>query len=224
MPNWLKRQAYRTLFGYEIGRRVRIGVTLIDATTCRIGDDVQIGHGNLVLGVRSLKVGDHARIGHLNVIRGGDNVSIGRYAEILRLNQMNSIPTPVTVNRTDPRLELGPGSVVTAGHKIDFTDRVELGPRVILGGRNSSLWTHNRQRTAPISIGPRTYVGSEIRMAPGSSIPARSIVGMGAVIVDQLTGEESLIVGIPARAVRTLDDDDRVLVDRKTRLDLPDDI
>src|SRR5437660_8831530 len=45
------------------------------------------------------------------------------------------------------------GSVVTAGHKIDFTDRVTIGRRTIIGGRNSSLWTHNRQRTLPVEIG-----------------------------------------------------------------------
>jgi hypothetical protein len=51
------------------------------------------------------------------------------------------------VNEIDPVFLLGDGSIVTTGHKIDFTDRVEIGRRVILGGRNSSLWTHNRQRT-----------------------------------------------------------------------------
>jgi acetyltransferase-like isoleucine patch superfamily enzyme len=224
MPTWVKRRAYSRLFGYQLGDGVRIGVSLIDATACKIGDHVAIGHGNVFLGVASLQIGEHARIGHLNMIRGGDEVNIGRYAEILRLNQMNSIPEPDCVNATDPRLELGPGSVVTASHKIDFTDRVELGARVILGGRNSSLWTHNRQRTAPVTIGPQSYVGSEIRMAPGSSIPPRSIVGIGAVIVDELTCAESLIVGVPAKVVRPLDEEDRFLIERKTRPDLPDDI
>lgn len=224
MPGFLKRPLYRWLFGYRIGRRVRLGLSLIDARECVIGDDVSIGHLNLVVGVGRFTVGEHARVGHLNVMRGGDEVSLGRYAEILRMNEINSIPDPVVVNPTDPRFTLGDGAVVTAGHKIDFTDRVTIGRRTILGGRNSSLWTHNRQRTRPIEIGELTYVGSEIRVAPGGVIPSRCIVGIGSVVTGRLEGEYLLIAGVPARQVKPLSEEDRFLVEHKTRDDLPDDI
>lgn len=224
LPPALKPAVYRRLFGYRIGRRVRIGLTLLDAGDCEVGDDVTIGHGNVVIGVRRLTIGDHVRIGQLNVIRGGDEVSIGRYCDILRLNELNSIPDPVVVNPTDPRLSLGAGSVVTAGHKLDFTDRVEIGRRVIIGGRSSSIWTHNRQRTAPVRIGEMTYVGSEARFAPGAAVAGRCIVGMGAVVVDELAGEGRLVAGVPAREVKELDEHDRFLVERKTREDLPEDV
>ena len=113
---------------------------------------------------------------------------------------------------------------MTTGHKIDFTDRVQIGRRTILGGRNSSLWTHNRQRTLPIKIGSFTYVGSEIRIAPGGSIPCRCVVGIGSVITSQLTEEGQLIAGVPAKPVKTLSSEDKFLIERKTRLDLPDDL
>lgn len=224
LPGFLKRPLYRRLFGYRIGRRVRLGLSLIDAGECEIADDVSIGHLNLVVGVGRLKVGDHARIGHLNVIRGGDEVSVGRYAEILRMNEINSIPDPLVVNQTDPRFSLGDGGVVTAGHKIDFTDRVEIGRRTILGGRNSSVWTHNRQRTRPVVIGEQSYIGSEIRVAPGGVIPSRCIVGIGSVITGRLEGEYALIAGVPARPLKQLSEEDRFLVEHKTRPDLPDEI
>jgi acetyltransferase-like isoleucine patch superfamily enzyme len=112
--------------------------------------------------------------------------------------------------------------VITDGHRLDFTDRLQLGERVIIGGRNSSLWTHNRQRTAPISVGDRTYIGSESRLAPGAVLPARSIVALGSVVSGQLCGEGSLIGGVPARVLRPLDEHDLRLVDRPTRADLPD--
>ena len=91
------------------------------------------------------------KIGFLNLFRGGDRVHIGRYATILRLNVMNSRPSTEAVNPTVPELQLGEGAVVTNGHWLDFTDRIELGDHAIIGGRNSSLWTHNRQRTRPIT-------------------------------------------------------------------------
>lgn len=224
LPSFLKRPFYRWFFGYKIGKRVRIGVSIIDAGDCSIADDVQIGHFNVVTRVQKLVIKDHVRIGHLNIIRGGAEVSLGRYCEIMRLNEINSIPEPEVVNEIDPVFLLGDGSIVTTGHKIDFTDRVEIGRRVILGGRNSSLWTHNRQRTMPITIGSLVYLGSEIRMAPGSAVPARSIVGIGSVITAALAEEGKLIAGVPAKTVKELSSEDQFLIERKTRPDLPDDV
>lgn len=224
LPSFLKRPFYRWFFGYKIGKRVSIGVSIIDAGECNIADDVQIGHFNVVTRVQKLVIKDHVRIGHLNIIRGGAEVSLGRYCEIMRLNEINSIPEPEVVNEIDPVFLLGDGSIVTTGHKIDFTDRVEIGRRVILGGRNSSLWTHNRQRTMPITIGSLVYMGSEIRMAPGSAVPARSIVGIGSVITAALAEEGKLIAGVPAKTVKELSSEDQFLIERKTRPDLPDDV
>ncbi len=224
LPSFLKRPSYRLFFGYRIGKRVRIGVSIIDAQHCMIEDDVQIGHLNIIVGVSKLLIKDHVKIGYFNVIRGGDEVVLGRYAEIMRMNEINSIPDPDVVNETDPRFLLGDGSVITAGHKIDFTDYVEIGRRTILGGRNSSLWTHNRQRTQPIRIGSFTYIGSEIRVAPGGGVPSKCIVGIGSVITAESTEEGYLIAGVPAKPIKQLDDNDKFLIQRKTRLDLPDDI
>lgn len=224
LPQGLKQLAYRHLFGYRIGKDVRIGVSLLDAGDCEIGDHTVIGHGNAVIGVERFVAGDHVRIGFLNLFRGGRSIEIGRYAEIVRRNEINSILDADPVNETDPSITIGAGSVITDGHRIDFTDRVTIGRRVIIGGRNSSLWTHNRQRTAPVSIGDFAYAGSEIRMTPGSAIPARSIVGVGSVVVDDLSEPETLIAGVPAKVVKSLSEHDRYLVERKTRSDLPDDV
>src|SRR4029078_12620340 len=224
LPSFMLRSFYRWVFGYKIGKRVRIGLSIIDARHCEIDDDVSIGHFNVITRVENLLIKDHVRIGHLNVIRGGDSVILGRYCEIIRMNEINSIPDPDVVNKIDPTFILGDGSILTAGHKIDFTDRVEIGRRVILGGRNSSLWTHNRQRTLPITIGAFAYIGSEIRMARGSAIPARSIVGIGSVITAALAEEGKLIAGVPAKTIKDLSSEDQFLIERKTRPDLPDDV
>ncbi len=224
LPSFLMRPCYRLFFGYHIGKRVHFGVSIIDAAECHIEDDVRIGHLNVIIGVQKLTMGDHVRIGHVNIIRGGEEVRLGRYSEIMRMNEINSIPEPDAVNPVEPRFTLGAGSIVTTGHKIDFTDRIDIGRRTIIGGRNSSLWTHNRQRTRPINIGEFAYVGSEIRMAPGSSIPSRCIVGIGSVITSKIDAEEWLIGGVPAKPIKELSSEDRFLIERRTRPDLPDDV
>ena len=76
----------------------------------------------------------------------------------------------------------------------------------------------------PITIGSLVYMGSEIRMAPGSAIPARSIVGIGSVITARLAEEGKLIAGVPAKTIKDLSDEDQFLIERKTRPDLPDDV
>lgn len=224
LPSIVKRPFYRLLFGYKIAKNVKIGFSIIDVEECEINDNVSIGHLNVLIGIKKLSIGEHTRIGQLNIIRGGDEVKIGRYTEILRLNEINSIPNPVVTNEYDPRFILGDGSVVTTSHKIDFTDKVEIGKRVILGGRNSSLWTHNRQQTKPITIGDYSYVGSEIRIVPGGEIPPKCVVGIASVITKKFEGEFQLIAGVPAKIIKKLEKDSQSLVNFKTRLDLPDDI
>lgn len=224
LPSQLKRHAYRFCFGYQIGRGVRIGFSLIDARACIIGDGVSIGHLNVVTGVRSFQVGEQAHIGHLNIFRGGDEVHLGRYAEVMRLNEINSIPNPRVTNPVDPRFHLGDAAVVTTGHKIDFTDRVVIGRHSVVAGRNSSIWTHNRQQTSPVEVGESSYVGSEIRIAPGGCIPSRCIVGIGSVITRRLEDEGSFIAGVPARVIRPLEERDQPLLDWRARVDLPEDL
>ena len=224
LPSPLAVFFLRSAFGYKIGKRVRIGFSVLDAGECEIADDVSIGHLNVFTGVGRLSIGEHSRIGVLNIFRGGDEIRIGRYCDILRLNEINSIPEPDVVNEVDPRFIMGDGSMMGASHKVDFTDRVEFGNRVILGGRNSSIWTHNRQKTLPVKVGSNTYLGSEIRVAPGVEIASNCIVGMGSVVTGKLTEEYQLIGGVPAKSIKPLDEEGRFLVERKTRKDLPDDI
>lgn len=223
LPMPLKRLAYR-LQGFQVARTARVGCSIVDALSCSLAEGVVIGHGNAIVGVRRLEMGDHAHIGHLNIVRGGDEVRLERWSQILRLNVINAIPEPIMTTVASPAFRLGPGAIVTAGHKIDFTDRVDIGRRAIIGGRGSSLWTHNRQQTGPLTVGDQAYLGSDCRVAPGASVPARAVVGMGAVVVGRLQQTEWLYGGVPARPLKALDESDLVLVDRPTREDMPDDV
>jgi acetyltransferase-like isoleucine patch superfamily enzyme len=223
LPGFLKRTLYGILFGYRIAPGVRIGIALIDAHQVELATGSSIGHLSAIVSVGRLKLGTHARIGRLNIIRGGEQVVLGSYADVMRLNVLNAIPDHDCITNPQSVLEIGPGTVITSGHRIDFTDKVTLGKNVIVGGRSSSLWTHNRQETAPIDIGDFCYLGSEVRLAPGAKLPDECILGIGAVLVSEITESRSLVVGVPAKAVRVLDEKDLARIHRKTRGDMPDD-
>jgi len=224
LPGPIKRPLYRALFGYRIGRGVRIGLVILDAEAVDLGDGTEIGHLNLVTRVGSLVTGKSVRIGALNIIRGGERVRLGDYAEVMRLNVLNAIPDHDCTTSPVSRLEIGAGAVVVSGHRIDFTDQVTIGRNVIVGGRNSSLWTHNRQQTAPIAIGDFCYLGSEVRLAPGARLAERSILGLGSVLAGPIDTPGSLVGGVPARIIRPLTAEDDALVHRKARRDAPDDL
>jgi len=223
LPSSLKVIAYRRLFGYRIGRGVKIGLSILSCGACEVGDRTRIGHLNFFHRVRVLKMGSDVVVGHFNLFFGGDEVRIGDRAIIGRFNEINSILDPLNSTPSDPRLIMGTGAVVTAWHKIDFTDRVEIGDNAIVAGRLSSLWTHNRQQTKPLRIGRNCYVGSGIQMVPGASVGDYCVVGLGSVITKPLQAQWSLVAGVPARVVKPLDQDSRVLVEFTTRpdMDLP---
>jgi UDP-3-O-[3-hydroxymyristoyl] glucosamine N-acyltransferase len=224
LPGFVKRPLYRGLFRYRIGRGVRIGLVILDAGTVELGDGTEIGHLNLITRVGSFITGRSVRIGSLNIIRGGERVRLGDYAEVMRLNVLNAIPDHDCTTSPASRLEIGRGAVVVSGHRIDFTDEVTIGQNVIIGGRNSSLWTHNRQSTAPIAIGDFCYLGSEVRLAPGARLAERSILGLGSVLAGAIDTPGSLVGGVPARIIRPLTAEDDVLIHRKARRDAPDDL
>jgi acetyltransferase-like isoleucine patch superfamily enzyme len=222
LPGPLKRWVYRWIFGYQIGRKVRIGFALLDCLHLSVGDHSSISHGALFLRCGAVRIGSHVNIGPCNIFRGGESIELGDYCQLLRLNAINAIPDNDCVNAPRSTFELGYGSVVTAEHRIDFTDRVTIGRCTTIAGRNSSIWTHNRRTGCMVVIGDFCYLGSEVRVAPGVRIGDCCIVGLGAVVTRGIIDSQWLIGGVPARPVRQLGNEDYELIFAKTRPDLPD--
>lgn len=225
LPSFLKIPLYRRLFGYRIGRGVRIGfVPFLGVARCTIGDGARIGSFNLFYRLGELAIGRQARIGFLNVFRGGERVSIGDFCTILRQNTINSIIDGDLSGPAEASFAMGAGAVIASGHWFDFTAGISLGENVIVGGRNSSFWTHNRQRGRPVSVGRHTYLGSEIRVAPGVEVAPLCVVALGSVLSGRYDLPRTLIGGNPAIALRPLAERDLYLVTHRTRKDLPDDL
>jgi acetyltransferase-like isoleucine patch superfamily enzyme len=223
LPGSLKRLLYRAFFGYRIEPGSRVGLAYLDCARLTIGAGTSIGHGVAFLRCGEVSIGRHVRIGPLNLFRGGRSIQLDDYAEVLRLNVINSIPETDRA-KPDASFHLGFGSIITAEHRIDFTDGVRIGRCSIFGGRNSSIWTHNRRTGLPVMIGEFCYVGSEIRMAPGAKVPDCCVVALGSVVTSEIAEPFSLIGGVPAKRLRGLDARDDELIFGKTRLDIPDDL
>jgi acetyltransferase-like isoleucine patch superfamily enzyme len=222
-PGFVKVPVYRRLFGFHIAPDARVGCSILDVDHLELASGATIGHGNVLTGTRRVSLGRRARVGHANIIRGGSEVRLDDYALVMRFNVLNSIPENDAEGTPDPRLHLRPGACVVSGHRLDFTDRIELGTNVIVAGRNSSLWTHNRQQTKPITVGDYCYLGSEVRLGPGASLAPWSILAMGAVAVKSVEQDRVVLGGVPAKPIRPISADDERTLRRKTRPDTPDD-
>jgi carbonic anhydrase/acetyltransferase-like protein (isoleucine patch superfamily) len=223
LPSSLKKVLLRALFGHRFGSDVAVGFSILDADRVDLGQGTRIGHFNVVTRVAVFETGRHVLVGNANIVRGGVRVHLGDYSRVMRFNVLNAIPDHDCTTEPQSVLEVGAGTVITSGHRIDFTDRVTLGKNVIIGGRNSSLWTHNRQETAPIGIGDFCYLGSEVRLAPGAKLPDECILGLGSVLTGEIKEPRSLVAGVPAKVVRPLNEKDLARIRRKTRGDMPDD-
>lgn len=219
-PSFLKIFMLRHVFGYVVGPGVRIGFSVVLAEDCQIGANVRIGHFNYIARMKQLRIDRDSIIGHFNIVLGGALVQMGEGAMIGRFNEINSILNPLVRGVPDPCLVLGRRAVITAWHKIDFTDRVTLDESVVLAGRLSNLWTHNRQDVGPVSIGAHCYMGSGIQMVPGTTIGSHCIVGLGAVVTRSFSESHVLIAGVPAKVVKQLDEGSMNLVTFPTRPDL----
>ncbi len=167
-----------------------------------------------------LNVGNDVSIGHANIILGGQSVTLADGAVIGRFNEINAILNPIAHTETNSYLTVGARAVITTSHKIDFTDCVAIGDNVVLAGRLSNIWTHNRQEVKPVKIGANCYVGSGIQMAPGTRVGSHCVIGMGAVITKQFDASYKLIAGVPAHIVRDLKENDLQYVTFPTRPDL----
>lgn len=222
LPGAIKRPIYRRVFGFQIADDAQIGVSILDVDHLSLGAGARIGHGNLLTRTRDVRLDDGAEIGQLNILRGGDAIELGKHATVMRLNVLNSIPDNDCEGPTDPRLVLGDGATVVSGHRLDFTDRIKLGKNVIVAGRNSSLWTHNRQATKPIEIGDFCYLGSEVRVAPGARLGDLSILGMGGVLSGEAPAR-TVLGGVPAKPIRDITAADEQTLRKKTKTSIPED-
>ena len=223
LPGPLKRTVYRRVFGFEVAADAQIGVSILDVDRMTIGPGARIGHGNIFTSTREVCLGSRAEVGFLNLIRGGTRVTLGPHSTVLRFNILNSIPDNDCEGAPDSTLIVGEGATIVSGHRLDFTDRITLGKNVIIAGRGSSLWTHNRQATSSIEIGDFCYLGSEVRLAPGARMGALCILGMGGVLAGTLP-PRTVGGGVPAKPIRDVTDADERVLRKKTRRDIPEDL
>ena len=103
------------------------------------------------------------------------------------------------------RVSIGSGSSVVASHRIEIGDDVLIADRVgIFDTDFHAVDASTPKRVLPVRIGPRAWLCRGATIMPGVEIGANSVVAAGAVVTHDVP-PDSLVAGVPARVVRTLD-------------------
>lgn len=197
MPWGFRRRLLVWIFGYRIHPSARIGLSII------LARDVTLAEGSI--------------IGHLTMIKGLDRVDLGSHAIIGNLNWITGFPLGLAVGHFQgeheriPVLILKEHSAITNRHLIDCTNEVTIGKYSTFAGFNSQILTHEidiylgRQVSRPVRIGDYCFIGTRSILLPGSSVANRSVVAAGSVVVSELSEENSIYAGIPARRIKSIE-------------------
>lgn len=180
LPSWLKVFALRAR-GATIGKNCWIGFSVIDASCITIGDNVRVGHFNLLWRLKSLTLETGSHITMFNWITGA---------------------------RTGT-FRLGRNSGITRLHFLEASAGIDIGSNCIVAGRGSHFFTHGISSTnlddqRPITIGDWCYIGSGSKFVPGASVAAGTFVGMGSVVTKASSERFVLIAGAPATVKKHL--------------------
>lgn len=182
--NALRCFAYKQLLGYDIvaskiGWRTRILVK-----KCTIHNST-VGKYNFFWGPMSVNIADNVSIGSHNNFHCGwwTDGNDSSYAQTLTIHS---------------------GALITGRHDFDIAGRFSLGRNSWIAGLGSQFWTHGGKASDnTILIDEECYIGSAVRFAPGTAIPANSIVGIGSVVTKRFNESYTLIAGSPAKVIKS---------------------
>jgi acetyltransferase-like isoleucine patch superfamily enzyme len=179
--------------------------------TVRIGNRVRFAPGVIIEAEPGrdsvLEIGDGTRVGaNVHFHLGGGSIRIGQSCELR---------DGCVLKTSGGGIELGDncfmsyGSVLHASERVVMEERVAIGERVALVDSDpdgSGLrWGDPGVPVEPVLVGANTVVFANAMITMGAHVGANSQVAAGALV----RGEHppgSLLAGVPARVVESLDD------------------
>lgn len=163
----------------------------------------------------------HARVREvLREVNALGNVDIPRAGEMLRgiLAEGSHVPewwAPMSVEYC-ANLSFGEKCFINTGMTIIDCAPVTVGARTLFGP-NCELITVGHpvqdlemrragwEIAVPITIGESCWFGSRVSVMPGVTIGDRCVIAAGTVVTRDIP-DDSLVMGVPGRVVRTLND------------------
>ena len=103
------------------------------------------------------------------------------------------------------RVFINTGATVVANHRIVVGDDCRIGDLVAIFDSDHHPMEPSRPiRFAPVRLGANVWVGRSATILPGVTIGDHAVVAAGSIVTGDVP-ERTLVAGVPARPVRTLD-------------------
>lgn len=180
MPNFIKVFLLR-LLGAKIGKKVKIGFSIVSAKNLILEDFTRIGHFNLIWRLNNL------------TLKRGSIIYFGNWITGANLGSFF----------------LGENSGITRFHYFEASGNISIGSNSIIAGRSSVFYCHGLSPNSldfvdQISIGNWCYIGSNSKFAPGGSIGNQTFVAMASLVNKNFVNESYILIGgIPAKKIKS---------------------
>jgi acetyltransferase-like isoleucine patch superfamily enzyme len=158
---------YKKMFGYQIGKNVKIGKSYINCNKLILEDNVIIGSKN-VISCNEFSIGKNSKIFSHNIITGLSNFYLGKDSRIID-HHFFDLWNPIKIG----------DSTWIAGRNSQFWTHGSLKTKL-----NEDL---------SIVIGNDVYVGSGVKFSPGVKIASNNLVGLGSTVSGVFSEENSII-------------------------------
>lgn len=166
-----------------LGERLRLSVRA--RLVSKNGEPrVRIGNDCAIRGVLRCEKGGRIEVG--NTVYIGDDVIVSAQ-ERVTIGSLTLLAHGVQIFDND-------------SHPIDPVER-EAHFRAILGVGGGGTWTIT---SAPVSIGSGCWIGFGAAIMKGVTIGDQAVVAAGSVVVSDVPAR-SVVAGVPARVIKTLD-------------------
>ncbi|WP_139326320.1 acyltransferase [Azonexus hydrophilus] len=191
----IRKLLYKIIFGYSFGANVQLGyLNVIHVPKFVVGSNSKFASFNLFKGPFTVSIGDGVRIGRGNIFTAAWSILNDKFK-----------------NKNYKReLQLCDDVLVLDSHFFDVYGKIYIGKGTWIAGRGTQMWTHGVSvMDRDITIGSYNYIGSAVRVSPGTTLGDSNIVALGSVLVRGESISRHLISGCPAKPIKILDDDSK---------------
>ncbi|WP_460971357.1 acyltransferase [Spirosoma migulaei] len=159
---------------------------------------------------------EKAKIDHFTVAIHLDTINMEARSSIGRGNWITGFSTLGKSlhfqHQTNRRAELlvGESAAITKYHHFDCTNSIKIGRFTTIAGYHSQFLTHsinveeNRQDSKPITIGEYAFVGTNVVVLGGASLPNCCVLGAKSLLNKVHIDEWLLYGGVPAKPVQEI--------------------